>query len=85
MLPTDPSYHPTKSIHCGRYDEVVNRYLSGQMDRVVREGELKKWNQEQYKSALFEIMDAERIKLISGERALNMNRRKWAKPLPGQL
>ena len=85
MLPTDPSYHPTKSIHCGRHDEVVNRYLSGQMDRAVREGELKKWNQEQYKSALFGIMDAERIKLTSGERALNMNRRKWAKPLPGQL
>ena len=85
MLPTDPSYHPTKSIHCGRHDEVVNRYLSEQMDSVVRDGKQKKWNQEQYKSALFGIMDAERIKLISGERALNKNRRKWAKPLPGQL
>ena len=55
------------------------------MDDALHEGELKKWNQEQYKSALFEIMDAERIKLMSGERALNKNRRKWAKPLPGQL
>ena len=85
MLPTDPSYHRTKSIHCGRHDEVVNRYLSELMDDAFHEGELKKWNQEQYKSALFGIMDAERIKLTSGERALNMNRRKWAKPLPGQL
>ena len=85
LLPTDPSYHPTKSVHCGRHDNVINTNLAQQMSLAYSKGMRENWSQNQYKAALFKIMDNERLLLESGHRALNANRRKWAILLPGQM
>ena len=84
-LPTDPSYHKTKSVHCGRHNQVVSDNLSRQMDAAYQLGKQRGYNQTQFKEALNRIMDAERAQLNSGIRALNINRRPWSVLLPGQI
>ncbi len=84
-LPTDPSHHPTKSIHCGKHDNVVSRYLADKMTATHRYGVQNNWTQAQFKEGLFKIMDDERLLLDTGVRALNVNRRAWAIPLPNQM
>ena len=78
-LPTDPSYHKSKSVHCGRHLQCVSDNLKSEMDAAFAKGHDKDgnaiWTQDQFKDALFKIMDKERGLLNSGKRILNKNHR----------
>jgi RHS repeat-associated protein len=78
FLPTDPSFHPTRSIHIGRHNNSVSARLAEQMDAVVMYGRQNGWGQAEFNQALHGIIAQERSLLRSGARALNINRRPGA-------
>ena len=78
LLPTEPEYHPTRSIHKGRHWNSVSEELAGKMNEAIQSGKEEGWGQEQYKNAFNEILKEERENLRSGKRALNKNMREWS-------
>ncbi|WP_269431266.1 AHH domain-containing protein [Paenibacillus algorifonticola] len=81
FLPTDGTLHPTRSIHKGKHAKKVSENLARQMDEVLQHGKDNNWSQQQYNDALRDLVSKERQLLRDGSRALNKNKRAWAKKL----
>jgi hypothetical protein len=55
------------------------RDVAKRMDEVVKKGQAQNWSQEQYRAGLRSILAECRHELRSGNVALNVKQRPWAK------
>jgi len=73
LLPTKKGkelYNTDRSVHQGRHVDTTRDELREKMDKVLREGLLNNYTQEQYKEKLLSIIKEEKAELRSGEKSL---------------
>ncbi|MCC5792427.1 MAG: AHH domain-containing protein [Legionellaceae bacterium] len=76
-LPTQPSQHPTRSIHRGRHRQAPMNAVARKMDDIHKRGRAENWNESQYRAELRKMLSENRQELRSGNIALNKNHRPW--------
>ena len=80
-LPKKEGVHPTRTIHNGRPDGAVNRYMIKQMNRAYELGIAENWTEARFRIEVEKLIEEEAEKCKTGKRALNKNRRSWSVPL----
>jgi len=70
------------TIHQGAHLKSVREHLEKRMTKVLEEGKLKGYTQEQYQEKLMNLINEERELLEKGIRALNKNKQPHAIDLP---
>ena len=60
-----------RGLHQGRHDDAISREHAKRMNKIIDEGRINNWRQEQYKDAFKKLLREERKKLKDGEVKLN--------------